>query len=166
MAFSTTAASATTGMMALRSVCWKITIPGAHPFALAVRMESAGNIVIMPLLASRITAGSVDPPCHTEVRVSALGVGWAAPRGSGRQGRPALQLKISSQRGYLLGIDIGADKVISRVATLAGETLATVRTGTRKPSARHVLKVVRATVESSLAEAGEAMARVEPTIAA
>lgn len=78
----------------------------------------------------------------------------AARRGSGRQGRPALQLKISSQRGYLLGIDIGADKVISRVATMAGETLATVRTSTRKPSARHVLKVVRTTVESSLAEAG------------
>jgi predicted NBD/HSP70 family sugar kinase len=78
----------------------------------------------------------------------------AAPRGIGRQGRPALQLRVSSQRGYLLGIDIGADKVISRVATLAGETLATVRTGTGKPSSRHVLKVVRATVESSLAEAG------------
>jgi glucokinase len=73
-----------------------------------------------------------------------------------RQGRPALPLQISSRRGHLLGIDVGADKVISRVTTLGGQPLATVRTRTRcsKPSRDQTLKTIGETARAALAQAG------------
>lgn len=41
-----------------------------------------------------------------------------------RRGRPPALLKISTDRGHLVAVDVGAEKVIVRVAALSGDTIA------------------------------------------
>lgn len=41
-----------------------------------------------------------------------------------RQGRPPKLLKISTDRGHLIAVDVGAEKVIVRVTALSGDTIA------------------------------------------
>jgi predicted NBD/HSP70 family sugar kinase len=74
----------------------------------------------------------------------------ASPVGPGR--RPRL-LRFASGLGHVLGIDIGADKVLVLAADLAGQVLATERrkTGAREPAA--LLALVENAAADALAEA-------------
>ncbi len=67
-----------------------------------------------------------------------------------QQGRPALSLRISTTHGCVLGIDVGADKVSARTATLDGDVLAAkeVRTRREKPDKDYLLGLVREAVTS------------------
>jgi glucokinase len=83
-----------------------------------------------------------------------------------RQGRPALLLKVSSERGYLLGIDIGADKIISTVAALGGERLATVAHRNDDEATKdRTLKCVRSTVREALRKSSVDSTRVLAAVA-
>jgi len=66
-------------------------------------------------------------------------------------GRPALSLRLARSHGDLLGIDIGADKVIARSATLAGDTLVTkeIRTHREKPDRDYLLSLVARAVSAT-----------------
>ncbi|MBI3215578.1 MAG: ROK family protein [Mycobacterium sp.] len=65
-----------------------------------------------------------------------------------QQGRPALSLRISTSQGCVLGIDVGADKVNARTATLDGDLLAAkeVRTRREKPDKDYLLGLVKEAV--------------------
>ncbi|GAA2753983.1 ROK family protein [Amnibacterium kyonggiense] len=65
-----------------------------------------------------------------------------------RQGRPALSLRVARGNGALLGIDIGADKVVVRSATLAGDVLRTreMRTRREKPDRDYLLTLLERAV--------------------
>lgn len=67
-----------------------------------------------------------------------------------QQGRPALSLRISTTPGCVLGIDVGADKVNARTATLDGDVLASkeVRTRREKPDKDYLLSLVAEAVAS------------------
>lgn len=67
-------------------------------------------------------------------------------------GRPALSLRVTRSHGDLLGIDIGADKVIARSATLAGDTLVTkeIRTRREKPDRDYLLSLVARAISATL----------------
>jgi glucokinase len=67
-----------------------------------------------------------------------------------QQGRPALSLRISTTHGCVLGIDVGADKVSARTATLDGDVLAAkeVRTRREKPDKDYLLGLVGEAVTS------------------
>ncbi|MBQ9918509.1 MAG: ROK family protein [Microbacterium sp.] len=73
-----------------------------------------------------------------------------------KQGRPALSLRVAGLHGNLLGIDIGADKVVARSATLAGETIASreIRTRQDDPDHRDVLALVDRAVSAVHAAGG------------
>lgn len=72
-------------------------------------------------------------------------------------GRPALSLRVTRSPGDLLGIDIGADKVLARSATLAGATLITkeIRTHREKPDRNYLLSLVARAI-SALREESDA----------
>jgi len=71
----------------------------------------------------------------------------------GRRGRP---VQVRQQLGCVLGIDIGADNVLSVVANLSGQTLGSARrrVGARgHPDAQRVLDLIGETARSALSEA-------------
>jgi glucokinase len=70
-------------------------------------------------------------------------VGTAGPRR--RQGRPPRFLKISTERGHLIAVDIGAEKVIVRVTALSGDTIAQREHhfGTASPGRAEVFRTLR-----------------------
>ncbi|MGY4711400.1 ROK family protein [Mycolicibacterium sp. CBM1] len=72
------------------------------------------------------------------------------------QGRPALGLRVATKHGLLLGIDIGADKVHARVASLTGEIVASreIRTRREKPDRKYLLSLVAKSVAAIGAEDG------------
>src|SRR3954468_2263979 len=75
---------------------------------------------------------------------------------SGRPGRRPLLLRFASGLGHVLGIDIGANKVLVLVADLAGEVLAVERrqTGTRREDADSLLALVDDAAGAALDAAG------------
>jgi predicted NBD/HSP70 family sugar kinase len=81
------------------------------------------------------------------------GAELAAP---GRPGRRARLLRFASGIGHVLGIDIGANKVLVLAADLAGEVLAVERrkTGARRGDAESLLALVDDAVSSALDAAG------------
>ena len=78
----------------------------------------------------------------------------------GRTRRPGPRSRLLSFRGdlgHLLGIDIGADKVLVVVADLTGDVLGTVRRRTKagdRQTAETLLDLVRAATDEALATAG------------
>ncbi|MCW5952653.1 MAG: ROK family transcriptional regulator [Propionibacteriaceae bacterium] len=72
-----------------------------------------------------------------------------------RPGPRARYLNFCSDRGFLLGIDAGADNTVSKLADLSGEVLATARIGhDRHPERHRVLAAIRSTAAEVLARAG------------
>jgi glucokinase len=73
----------------------------------------------------------------------------------GRIGRPAASLRISRRAGYILGVDIGADKILAGVAGLDGRLLQLDRTSTHDVHGREaILAATRETVMRTLRAAG------------
>src|SRR6478672_5032691 len=70
---------------------------------------------------------------------------------SGRPGRRPRLLRFASGLGHVLGIDIGANKVLVLVADLAGNVLATER---RKSEPHALLELVEDAAEAAVAAAG------------
>jgi len=77
--------------------------------------------------------------------------GLASPSRPGR--RPRL-LRFESGLGYVLGIDIGANKVLVLVADLAGHVLATERRSTGAPETAALIALVEDAASRSVEAAG------------
>ncbi len=82
-----------------------------------------------------------------------------------QQGRPALTLRIATGHGSVLGIDVGADKVSARVATLAGDVLASkeIRTRREKPDREYLLALAQKAV-TAIQESGDEETREFHTV--
>jgi glucokinase len=83
-------------------------------------------------------------------------------------GRPASRLRYRGAQGHVLGIDLGADKVLVLLADLGGRIAATRRTGLssdRRPSRDDVLTAVDETVDVVLEEAGLARTSLRAAVA-
>lgn len=81
-----------------------------------------------------------------------------------RPGRPARLLRFQAERGYVLGLDIGADKALVLVADLNGDVVATERrrVGARERArAETLLRHVQAAATAALRRAGIPRARLE-----
>lgn len=73
----------------------------------------------------------------------------------GRVGRPAASLRISRAAGYVLGVDIGADKILVGIAGLDGRLLQLDRTATHDVRGRAaILEATRETVARTLSASG------------
>jgi glucokinase len=73
----------------------------------------------------------------------------------GRVGRPAASLRISRTAGYVLGVDIGADKILVGIAGLDGRLLQLDRTATHDVRGRAaILEATRETVAKTLRASG------------
>jgi glucokinase len=73
----------------------------------------------------------------------------------GRIGRPAASLRISRTAGYVLGVDIGADKILVGIAGLDGRLLQLDRTATHDVHGRAaILEATRETVAKTLRASG------------
>ena len=73
----------------------------------------------------------------------------------GRMGRPASSLRLSPSAGRILGIDIGADKILAAVASLDGQVIASARQESHNLSGKAaILRAVRSTFREALAAAG------------
>ena len=73
----------------------------------------------------------------------------------GRVGRPASSLRISHGAGYVLGVDIGADKILVGLAGLDGRLVRLDRTATHDVHGRDaILAATRQTVTKTLQAAG------------
>ncbi|WP_345441996.1 ROK family protein [Actinoallomurus vinaceus] len=81
-------------------------------------------------------------------------------------GRPASQLRLSASLGMVLGLDVGADKVLAMVSDLTGAALATVKRpvpeGARTRAG--VLRQLRTCVEHALAVAGVERTAIAGTV--
>lgn len=87
------------------------------------------------------------------------------PRGPGR---PAAQLRYRGAHGHVLGLDIGADKVLALVADLAGTVVAGHRAGLpadRRPAAAQVLAAADEAVRRALGAAGVERSSVRAAVA-
>lgn len=81
----------------------------------------------------------------------------------GRVGRPASSLRISRTSGYIVGVDIGADKVLTGITGLDGHLVALERTVTHCIRGKEaILDATRSTVTKALARSG---ARPESVLA-
>jgi predicted NBD/HSP70 family sugar kinase len=85
--------------------------------------------------------------------------GWVAevapPAGERPVGRPARRFRFSSESGYVLGIDIGAYKVLTCLTDLDGRPIATYRADASPSDDRQTrLAAVRYAARRCLAEAG------------
>lgn len=83
----------------------------------------------------------------------------------GRVGRPASSLRISPSSGYVVGIDIGAEKILAGVAGLDGHLMALERKATHDIRGKSaILKTTRDSVRRATARAGAEPARVLVTL--
>jgi glucokinase len=83
-------------------------------------------------------------------------------------GRPAGRLRFRGAQGHVIGIDVGADKVLVLLAELGGRVLATHRTGLiadRRPVRDQVLAAVARAVKGVLSKAGVDAATVRTVVA-
>jgi glucokinase len=86
----------------------------------------------------------------------------------GRIGRPATSLRLSPSAGRVVGIDIGAEKILATVATLNGRVIASARQESRNLTGKSaILRAVRSTFRKALAasevEASSVLATVVGT---
>jgi glucokinase len=83
----------------------------------------------------------------------------------GRVGRPASSLRISPSSGYVVGVDIGAEKVLAGVAGLDGHLIALERKVTHDIRGKAaILEATRDSVRSAMSRAGADPARVLVTL--
>jgi glucokinase len=81
-------------------------------------------------------------------------------------GRPAAQLRLSASLGLVLGLDVGADKVLATVADLTGSVLATVKRPVPENARTRagVLDQLRSCAEHALAVAAVEPAAIANTV--
>ena len=99
------------------------------------------------------TTGLSKPTVNAAVELL-LEQGYVAEDGeapSGRPGRRPRLLRFASGLGHVLGIDIGANKVLALVADLAGDVLATER---RRSEPEALLELVEDAAAAALKRAG------------
>ena len=73
----------------------------------------------------------------------------------GTTGRPATSLRISRSVGGVVGVDIGADKILVSVARLDGTVIASARAASQNLSGKSaIIQTVRRTVNRAIDEAG------------
>ena len=77
------------------------------------------------------------------------------PNLDGRIGRPATSLRLSPSAGQVVGIDIGAEKILAAVASLDGQVVASARQESRQLAGKAaILRAVRSAFRKALAAAG------------
>ena len=117
---------------------------------------------------ARVTG--LSKPTVNEVVELLLESGYVAERlgdGQSRPRRPGPRARLLSFRGdagHVLGVDIGANKVLVLVADLAGEIVASERRRTaakERQEAEALLELVRAAVDDALGAAGVSLARLK-----
>ncbi|MBO2445638.1 ROK family protein [Actinomadura barringtoniae] len=81
-------------------------------------------------------------------------------------GRPAAQLRLAASLGVVLGLDVGADKVLAMVADLTGNALATVKRPVLEGARTRdgVLRQLRSCVGHALAVAGMERTAIAGTV--
>ena len=76
------------------------------------------------------------------------------PNLDGRIGRPATSLRLSPTAGRVVGIDIGAEKILAVVASLSGQVIASARQESHNLTGKAaILRAVRSTFRKALAAA-------------
>lgn len=76
------------------------------------------------------------------------------PNLDGRIGRPATSLRLSPTAGRVVGIDIGAEKILAVVASLSGQVIASARQESYNLTGKAaILRAVRSTFRKALAAA-------------
>lgn len=106
-----------------------------------------------------VRATGLSKPTVSEVVEGLLRTGYvseAAPSdGRGRPGPRARLLTFRADFGHVLGVDVGADKVLVKLADLSGTILATERRQTRTArDADALLKALRAAAAAALRRGG------------
>ena len=87
------------------------------------------------------------------------------PNLDGRVGRPATSLRLSPSAGRVVGIDIGAEKILATVAGLDGQVIASAREQSHHLTGKvAVLRAVRSTFRRALAVAGVDVGSVLVTV--
>ncbi|MGW8888756.1 ROK family protein [Streptomyces sp. NPDC055749] len=120
--------------------------------AAALRIVRERDEVTVPELAgligvSRPTAQDLTAQLLREGRLVELGAN------SGSVGRPARRFRFRAEAGHVLGIDIGAHKILVLAADLLGRTVATERIAvTPELPARERLDAVRRAIAGCLAQ--------------
>lgn len=106
-----------------------------------------------------VRATGLSKPTVSEVVEGLLRTGYiseaAADDGRGRPGPRARLLTFRAELGHVVGIDVGADKVLVHLADLSGTILATERRQTRTArDAGALLKALRAATAAALRRGG------------
>lgn len=121
-------------------------------------LRAAGAVTGTDLMAATgLSRPTVHVVCDDLIRL-----GWVRevtadqPARGSRPGRRARRYEFNARAGYVLGIDIGAHKVVAVVADLRGDTVAELTTGFRhdRVAADERLDVVRRAVATALTDAG------------
>lgn len=114
-------------------------------------------------LSSLAERTGLSRPSTKEVVDELIGLGWVAevPPSPGTMGRPARRYRFSSDRGHLVGIDIGAHNVRAAIADLEGQVIAETRQPVLPdaPLAERMAAIERA-VQGCLGLSGRSMADV------
>jgi predicted NBD/HSP70 family sugar kinase len=140
----------------------------AGPPALLRRLNSAAILDMIrtqgPISRADLArATGLSKPTVKEVTESLLETGYvseARPNQDGQSRRPgprARLLRFQANLGYVMGIDIGADKILAMVADLDGRVVGSQRTRTSpqdRAQARSLLAKVWATAGAAVTEAG------------
>lgn len=113
-----------------------------------------------------VRATGLSKPTVSEVVDGLLRTGYVSEAadgdGRGRPGPPARLLTFRADLGHVLGIDVGADKVLVQLANLSGTILAAERRQTRTARDAHaLLKALRAAAAAALRRAGIARASLK-----
>lgn len=126
--------------------------------AAALRVVRAREEVTVPELAGLI---GVSRPTAQDLTAQLLREGRLVEleASSGAVGRPARRFRFRAEAGHVVGVDIGAHKVLVHAVDLLGRTVAAQRVVvTPAMTARRRLKAVRGAIEACLAKP-EAMRR-------
>ncbi|MEV6110204.1 ROK family protein [Streptomyces sp. NPDC051940] len=120
--------------------------------AAALRVLRERTEVTVPELAALI---GVSRPTAQDVAAQLLREGRVVELepGAGNVGRPARRFRFRAEAGHVLGVDVGAHKVLALAADLLGRTVASHRvTVTPELPAGQRLDAVRAAIRGLLAE--------------
>jgi predicted NBD/HSP70 family sugar kinase len=83
----------------------------------------------------------------------------------GRVGRPASSLRISRTSGYVVGVDIGADKILVGIAGLDGQLISLERTVTHDLHGKAaILEATRSTIDKGLKRSAAQSGRIVATV--
>lgn len=125
----------------------------------AVRRGAGGPVRLTELVEST----GLTRPTVAQAVEELLDSGWLrhhAAEPSSLGGRPAVRVSLNGRAAPVLGLDVGPHTVTAGVADLAGEQLAVTREPVRRKGAKHLLGVLGAVTERTLAAADVAPADV------